>query len=97
MYYETFKDLKFDDPEVPGSGKQAKMFFPNGYGISVITGLFAYSNTAYEYEVAVLKGNKDACVLTYQTPITDNVIGHLLAQDVTDVMRQIQDLPEVQS
>jgi len=39
---KTFKDLVFKDHGIPG-GKHARMDFENGYGVSVITGVYDYS------------------------------------------------------
>jgi len=33
--------------------------------------------------------------LTYETPVTDDVIGYLRPMDVTDVMEKIQQLPKI--
>jgi hypothetical protein len=41
----------------------------------------------------VLKGDKKDAEITYDTPITDDVIGHLTETEVTDIMKQIQELP----
>ena len=87
--YKTFKDLEFIPHPVLGEGgTRAHMKFDNGFGVSVITGEYAYSDEARPYEVAVLQGDN----ITYSTPITDDVIGHLNEGGVTEIMRQIQDL-----
>lgn len=85
---KTFKDLTFKPHGTPGFRTHATMEFPNGYGISVITGEFSYSDDEHPYEVAVLKNGG----LCYDTPITDDVIGYLTADDVTNIMKQIQEL-----
>jgi U3 small nucleolar RNA-associated protein 14 len=41
------------------------------------------------YELAVLDSNGE---LTYDTPVTNDVIGYLRDIDVTDVMEKIQQL-----
>ena len=89
---KTFKDLKFKKHGAIGFNSHAELFFPNGYGISVITGEHAYSTAEEPYEIAVLKGNKEDSVLTYSTSITDDVIGHLTEKKVTKIMKDIQDL-----
>lgn len=96
---KTFKDLKFE-PHPSGSGKAATMFFPNGYGISVvrfmtIAGIYgSYTDNENEWEVAVLKRNYGIC---YDTPITDDVIGHLSDEEVTEVMQKIQQLDHAET
>lgn len=90
---KTFKDLVFNKHfNFPSFATQAKMFFPNGYGISVVTGEFAYSNRENPYECGVLKGNSDEWSLTYDTPITNDVIGYCNEEKVTEIMKQIQEL-----
>ena len=90
---KTFEDLVFKKhPSFPMPAMQAKMFFPNGYGISVITGKYAYSDDENPYECAVLIGNSEKWNLTYDTPITDDVIGYCNEEKVTEIMEQIQKL-----
>ena len=92
---KTFKDLKFETHfNHMGSpfgdfGEQAKLEFPNGYGVSVITGgSGVYGDTEHPYELAVLQeGN-----LTYDTPVTDDVLGYLTVRGVTTAMKKVQAL-----
>lgn len=58
--------------------------FPNGYGASVIHGL-----NSYGIEMAVLYDGE----LTYNTPVTDDVIGHIESQErFDDLLKQIYEL-----
>jgi len=107
MKYKTFKDLKFIEKEGesvfsrlgglfnsgtgPGIPRIAQLPFDNGYGVSVIDGQGSYTN-AGEFEVAVLKKDGKYWGLCYDTPITDDVIGHLSPKKVTEIMKEIQDL-----
>ena len=94
---KTFKSLKFKKhhvsignvPKMFKSAKRAVLKFKNGYGISVLFGECFYANGIDEYEIAVLYGDS----LCYDTPITDDVIGHLKESEVTEIMKQIQLLP----
>ena len=89
MDYKTFKDLEFMPHPIMGAdGTRAYMEFPNGYGISVVTGKFAYSDDEHPYEAAVLSEG----LVCYNTPITDDVVGHLNEEGVTQIMKQIQEL-----
>jgi len=90
---KTFKDLIFKKHPVMGFAKHANLYFPNGYGVSVITGENAYTSFEAPYELAVLKGNIKESHLTYDTPITDDVIGHLTEKEITKKMEEVQNLP----
>ncbi len=74
-------------------GTQEVYRFPNGYGASVIRGGFA----AYGgLEIAVLRFLGEAWNnyrLTYGTPVTDDVLGYLVEDDVTRILDQIAALP----
>ena len=87
----TFKDLEWHPLY---GGRQGMKFFPNGYGISVVNNQFSYTNGDNDYEIAVLAGTDDKHFkLTYDTPITDDVLGYQSVDEVTEVMKQIQELP----
>lgn len=94
---KTFKDLEFIS-HLAGSGEHGTLFFPNGYGISVIQftssiGIWgSYTSNENEWEIAVLYGDRDSYRLTYDTQITDDVIGHLSEEEVTEIMEKIQSL-----
>lgn len=92
---KTFDDLEFQRHPIAidslsdyKNAKQAVLDFENGYGISVIIGSCFYSNGIDTYEVAVMK-NGSIC---YDTPITDDVIGRITPEQVSEVMKQIQEL-----
>jgi hypothetical protein len=88
---KKFQDLPFfpihDAPFMVG--KKARMHFDNGFGVSVVSHSYSYGGRDGLYEVAVLDSNDE---LTYDTPVTNDVIGYLTEEDVTDVMKQVQDL-----
>lgn len=88
----TFKDLKFETHSIAKSGldnykdaKQATETFENGYGVSVLFGSCFYSNGKDTYEVAVLFDGG----ITYNTDITDDVMGHLSEDEVSEVMSKV--------
>jgi hypothetical protein len=88
---KTFQDLEFKDHSLSSiypEAKQARIDFDNGYGVSVIFGSCFYSNGVDTYEVGVLKDGS----LTYDTHITNDVIGGLTADEVTEIMKQVQEL-----
>ena len=63
-------------------------FYPNGYGVSLI-----YHDTSYGLELAVLKGNSDSSEICYDTPITNDVLGHLTINDVSKISEMVKALP----
>lgn len=65
--------------------------FKNGYEASIISGKYAYTDSEHPYELAVLKDGE----LCYDTPITDDVIGHLTADEVGEILARIEALPKV--
>jgi len=84
---KTFKDLQFKQHPI-GHGLQATINFDNNYGVSVVKFYGSYGYHQNLWEVAILY--KDS--LTYNTDITDDVLGYQTEQDVTDVMKKVQDL-----
>ena len=89
--YKTFQDLRFK-PQSFLKGVQAILFFPNGDGISVVRNACSLT-TVDTWEIAILKGTESYYDLCYDTPITDDVIGYCSEEDVSNIMKQIQDLP----
>ena len=86
---KTFKDLEFKEHPNHMGGVQARIQFDNGYGASVVKTPHTYGGDKGLYELAVLDSNGS---LTYATTITDDVIGYLRPEDVTDVLTKIQQL-----
>lgn len=75
--------VKVDDEFL--GGLHVEWAFPNGYGASVINHQFSYG-----VELGVLQGGQ----LTYDTPITDDVVGHIKSMDaLLGLLRAIRDLP----
>lgn len=63
--------------------------FDNGFGASVIKHDLSYGNVDDLFELGVLDENGE---LTYETVITDNVIGWLTNEEVIDYFKAIQSL-----
>ena len=93
-------------PHPAGSGTQRLYRFDNGYGASVvqfsINGLAgSYGSDIGLWELAVLRITGDNIArdyeLTYDTEITDDVLGHLDDDEVQEALAKIRDLPAVQS
>ena len=84
---KKFEDLQFKSHPV-GNGIAAKIFFDNGYGVSVVKFNGSYGFEDDLFELAVLYDGG----ITYSPDITDDVIGHLTESGVTDVMIKVQSL-----
>lgn len=88
---KKFEDLEFkmidDSPFMVG--KVSRMFFDNGYGVSVVSHTFSYGGKLGLYEIAILDSDGN---ITYDTPITSDVIGYLSEEEVSDIMEQVQKL-----
>lgn len=97
---KTFDDLEFKERHSASFLEtsecsqmwQALMFFPNGYGVSVLFGGQCYSNKKDSYELAILVGNENYSDITFDTPIADDVLGFLAKEEVTEIMKKVQQL-----
>lgn len=86
---KTFDDLDFKPHPNKMGGVQAIIKFDNGYGASVVKTPHSYGGANGFYELAVF--GKDGNI-TYDTPVTDDVLGHLCEAEVTTILAQIQSL-----
>ena len=68
---------------------QARMDFPNGYGISVLCGNQFYSNGRNTYEVGVMYQGR----LIRYFP-NDSVIGWQTKEEVSELIKEVQKLEE---
>ncbi|CAB5217659.1 hypothetical protein UFOVP201_4 [uncultured Caudovirales phage] len=95
---ETFSDIQFgfhDRAFEVGLGRteHAIVFFPNGYGASVIRGGVSYGADENLFELGVIIGNESDWHLTYETTITKDVIGRLNENEVMNYLNEIKNLP----
>ena len=88
---KTFQDLEFEQiNDAPFMvGKKSRMHFDNGFGVSVVSHSYSYGGRDGLYEVAVLDSDDN---LTYDTPVTNDVIGYLTEEEVSRVMEEVQTL-----
>ena len=86
---KQFKDLEFVPHAAGMGGVMSRIQFENGFGASVVKTDYTYGGDKGLYELAVLDRDGN---LTYDTSVTDDVIGYLRPEDVTDVMAKIQQL-----
>jgi len=85
-------ELKFEQRSDGIDGTTARVFFPNGYGASIITGAMFYTSYDAPYELAVLHGDAEKSSLCYDTPITNDVLGYQTASDVERTLDEIASL-----
>ena len=85
MFREYLKDTNYYD-----SGVQHIYKFPNDYGASVIKTDYSYGGKNGLWELAVYDFSIDKTgEITYHTPITQDVIGHLSWVNVESILEQI--------
>ena len=85
--FEDLDFIKLDDGFM--KGVKCRMMFENGFGVSVVSHTYSYGGKDGLFEVAVL--DEDGC-LTYNTPVTNDVVGYLNPDEVTDIMEEVQKL-----
>jgi len=86
---KTFKDIRFKtNPMGADFGIVSRTKFDNGYEVSVVRSEHSYGGNKGLYELAIFKDGE----ICYDTPITDDVIGYLRPEDVTDVMERVEKL-----
>jgi len=85
----TFDDIQFK-PHGLGEGQHGLIFFPNGYGLSVVNyrafGGGSYTSSKDDWEVAIIYGDKDRWEITYNTPITNDVLGYQTKEDINKLI-----------
>jgi hypothetical protein len=86
---KTFKDIEFKtNPMGADFGIVSRTKLDNGYEVSVVQSQYTYGGDKGLFELAVFKDGE----ICYDTPITNDVIGYLRPEDVTDVMEKLQKL-----
>jgi hypothetical protein len=83
-----FKELIFQQHPT-GMGKQCIVQFSNGYGASIVQGPHTYGGPNGLYEIAVF--GKDGQI-TYDTSVTNDVLGYLSEQEVEKTLMDIKNL-----
>ena len=73
-----------------GGVQRIYRFENSRYGASVVCHKASYSSKGGKWELAVLYDDE----LCYDTPITDDVIGHLNDDDVQKILAKIANLKE---
>lgn len=74
---------------------QWRFKFKNNYGASVVKHFGSYGYEQDKFELAVLRFEENGTdYITYNTPITDNVIGWLDNNEVLELLEKIKNLKE---
>ena len=76
-------------------GIQYRFKFDNGYGASVVKHFGSYGHEQDLWELAVIwysHPEEDIWNITYDTDITDDVIGYLTDKEVISILKQISEL-----
>ena len=84
-----FSDLEFKPHKLGGSHAHARAIFLNGYGASVITGPYTYSDSDHPYELAVMKHGR----VCFDTHIADDVLAYQTEEQITALLAAIESLP----
>lgn len=87
--YEPRREIVVIDRK-SGSLTQHIYEFPNGYGANVIQNEYSKGGEAGLYKLGVLKDG----VLCCSTPIKNDVIGYLSADEVAEYLQRIEELPK---
>jgi hypothetical protein len=83
-----FSELKFEQwPDM--GGIYCRIQFENGYGASIVKHQYSYGGKDGLYELAVIDSEGQ---ITYDTPITNDVIGYLTEEDVERHVNEIKNL-----
>lgn len=106
--YKIFEDLEFkpwgvnryNNPKLLNNPlfrkyidhKQAVLDFPNGYSVSVLLGSSFYSDGISTYEVGIFGPDGDLYCIQELTGEYDSVIGYQTKEQVTAIMKQVQEL-----
>lgn len=87
--YEPRREIVVFDRK-SGNSIQHIYEFTNGYGANVIQNEYSKGGEDGLYELGVLKDG----VLCYSTPIKNDVIGYLSADEVAEHLQRIEELPK---
>lgn len=74
-------------------GVQFLARFHNNYGASIVQHTFSYEKDEGLWELAVIVYNDKKWSITYDTPITSDVLGYLTEAEVNSILEQIAALP----
>ena len=96
--WERKQKMKLHEPVIARPieyGLQKIYRFDNGFGASVVKSQFSYGGDENLWELAVIVFDSDdpeVFELTYETPITNDVIGNLSDEEVEEKLTEIKTL-----
>ncbi|EAW7167941.1 hypothetical protein FG264_14540 [Listeria monocytogenes] len=85
---EEFKEYAINNKNENFFNEQILYKFPNNYGASVVSGPFTYG-----LELAVIYFSNKNWDIDYDTPITNDVLGHLNKESLKQALEEIYNLP----
>ncbi|EAC5807541.1 hypothetical protein AABU47_002058 [Listeria monocytogenes] len=85
---EEFKEYTTKNKNALFFNEQVLYKFPNNYGASVILGPYTYG-----LELAVIYFSNENWDIDYDTPITNDVLGHLDKESLKQALEDIYNLP----
>ncbi|EAG3294121.1 TPA: hypothetical protein IQB36_001829 [Listeria monocytogenes] len=85
---EEFKEYAINNKNENFFNEQILYKFPNNYGASVVSGPFTYG-----LELAVIYFSNKNWDIDYDTPITNDVLGHLNKESLKQALEDIYNLP----
>lgn len=65
---------------------QCRMFFGNGFGVSIIRGHYTYGGEEGLYELAIISDDG----LQYNTAMTEDVLGYLTEKEIEQIVYSVQ-------
>ena len=89
----TFNELTFEQDDFDMQ-ESAWHIYDNNYGVSVVRGPYTFGGDKGLYELAIIymaPEDKESRIC-YDTPITNDVMGHLTPEDITKIMKQVSEL-----
>lgn len=87
----SISDIEWKPHSAGIGGERAVIKFDNGYQASIVRGGRFYTDNG-THEIAVLDKNG---AITYDTPITDNVLGYLSDEQVEQAFKDISELDKL--
>ncbi|EAD3632800.1 hypothetical protein M4E66_002103 [Listeria monocytogenes] len=86
---EKFKEYIISDKKTTDIFNEQTIYkFPNNYGASVVLGPYTYGT-----ELAVIYFSEEDYAIDYNTPITNDILGHLNEVSLKRALEDIYNLP----